>query len=551
MADQEIQKTLIESGWPASEVDEIFGKKPNFYALVSNLKRFKTIYITGGIILILASAGVFAYVNGIFPFAREPVSSDEIFKLLLKAKEINTTSYLLNLELKVTPRDSGAKSILESIPSMKAKQELLDRDKQRFDDFKTINSKLRTYLDPDYVYNQTTKKYVMGTKKPLPKTLDEIGLPSKDPLGNSYVYIPLSDNYNLKITFETQEAIDKINSSYVSSYYSKPEINGKTVTFTSKTYNYYYFTAQQDLPVFLGFLNLPAEEFNRISGDLDIKLHASGDTGRNAEKIDTRFQIGGSANFEDLNVEADVEFLKKGDMFFVRINKFPGLFFDVTRVKNRWIKFEKSDLESSNYYNPFRYETQALAETSSKSQIFVRQIERFFEIVNEENILLAEGPEKTDINGQTAYKYSLYFNKEKIPVFYRKLTDALKNEFRNDAIIEFDQKTMDFLNSKEYGEIFDYLADNSSLEVWADRQGFPIKVLNSFRYIPENKAKTLSEKQFIITSSLELSNINEGINISAPKDFIDIIEVSCILKDMTEQECAKERSKIQTEKTRY
>jgi hypothetical protein len=81
---------------------------------------------------------------------------------------------------------------------------------------------------------------------------------------------------------------------------------------------------------------------------------------------------------------------------------------------------------------------------------------------------------------------------------------------------------MDYLKSKEFSEMFDYIDENVNFVFWANSQGYPAMIEISIIVIPPDTATQLADKQGELTFKAVFKDINKPLNINVPNESIPI-----------------------------
>jgi hypothetical protein len=98
------------------------------------------------------------------------------------------------------------------------------------------------------------------------------------------------------------------------------------------------------------------------------------------------------------------------------------------------------------------------------------------------------------------------------------MAEAAKSKTGELSSFVAEQGTLDYLQSPEFDEVFDYLDQNTSVAVWVDRNGFPAAVQYTLRVVPPDTALQLKDKQVNFIFKLAFSGINEPVIIETPSD---------------------------------
>ena len=236
---------------------------------------------------------------------------------------------------------------------------------------------------------------------------------------------------------------------------------------------------------------------------------------------DTQAQIKADLAGGDFSFSVDLEWLKKGTDFYVRLNKFPTFFFfDLGIVKGKWVKITPDDLVGDNWQISFSQLMSDLNEEAAKNQEKIAAIiEKVLKMAGEEKVLTAKvAKRREEINGQPTWRYDLAVNREALIKFYERL------------LIEFPdlgRSELDELKSPEAEKIFAYLADNGQLSVWvSEPSGLLLATTYRLRFVPPaGTIPQLTDKQIGLVWHSELTKHNQPTVVTPPTDFRPIKEV--------------------------
>lgn len=268
-------------------------------------------------------------------------------------------------------------------------------------------------------------------------------------------------------------------------------------------------------------------------------------------------QLGGKADFDDLVVEADFEFTNVDKESFFRINNFPSIFMDVSKVREEWIKLPTANKSSdpvyfdSDYYSSYAGSIQdIITKYREKSDRQLDQLRKLASIAEQEKIITAVGATiREEVSGKKAYKYLTTIDENKLPVFYEKAAAQLK-EYGDEALVQENELTKVFFNSDGFKEIIKYLKDISDFYIWVDTSGYIIKFQYNLKYIPHTSSESqkVSNKQFYISSSIELSEINKDLEVKKPDKYIEWKEAESKLFGVTKELITTSREKARDAK---
>ncbi|MDQ2933354.1 MAG: hypothetical protein M3Q80_03150, partial [bacterium] len=386
---------------------------------------------------------------------------------------------------------------------------------------------LDRYRDVTTLFTKINDAYYKN--KTYPVTLSQEGLSMKN-----YQYIKKPKGFTLTVQFETQEAID-VFEKYNSHSASTTIINGKTVSFTEKSLNAYL-----ELPTELpqpNIMNMASVQklLNYIPADFNMSAEFAGASVKTVdEKIDVKFGIKADAQFGDSNINVDAEIRKIAEQYFILVNKMPTFFFDFSKIKGKWIvtSTEEAGMQGANYFGSNIPQDEK--EIQKKKDQVAKSTRIYLELADKHQTLLTVGkPLHEKIDGISAYKYDLELNKETLPDFYTELTQELEKELGKESPVKFDQATLDYLKSPQFDQMYEYMRKNTTLTLWANDAGVPIKTQYMVRVVPDNKK---SDHQVRMTLALALNNVNQEVSIDTPENPITIEEATLLLSGKTKEE---------------
>jgi hypothetical protein len=517
----------------------------------------KTLIISLAVVcLIVISAGVgFAYYKG-FIGSGSKITYTKGSVLLSASQAIGTmesAKYAVSFQLVAQPRDESTKPFIPTPPT----EEELAPYKRDQDRFRLLENAKQSF--------PRTSSLGTAKKPPLrpalfPHALADVGITSKDPLGNAYDYTQKDGgkDFELRITFETPDAIavfkQRPSMMYIDEPSSKePTIENYTVTFNQKSINnYYYFSGRPMAFEIVDAFSNSDELFSSLPSSLNVAFGISGIMSKKADdNRDTYLQGTADVDLGDFIVNADVEFIKKAEDYFVRINKMPTFFFfDFSSIKKQWVQIDLED-ETLEFISP-RTVQDALTDefglfgvntSTSNTQSSedagknAKDAALMVLSVGEKTGFIGVGdPSSETRNGEKTLRYPIRFEKTKLKAFYTELTKALKDRFGDSAATRYDEQMAKQLEQKNVGELIDYLNNSSAINMWvAQKTGYPIAFEYSTHVAPRATTGPASKKQFRATLSITLSDINKSNAIETPKDAISTEDATILMSGISKE----------------
>ena len=271
------------------------------------------------VIVLVIAYFVSAYFFNLWPFTADPKTLfTKSFDNLLN---VNTTSYEVKASLKAQDKEKDAETLsADLLQYTTSQQPMYDRDNDRMRGIGIIKGKLfpdqRVYIPPKKVY--------------FPASLALAGAIIKDPSGNPYDYKAINgqQDFNLTVTFETQDAVDSITSAY---YYNNvlPKVNGKMVTFNKDSLVSFnsYTTLAPKLPSFINLISSLNDTILYLPSDTNINLNINGLAQSKGNSVpNTRLSASVNADFSDMSYKVAAEMLKKDQDIYFKLDSFPSLF---------------------------------------------------------------------------------------------------------------------------------------------------------------------------------------------------------------------------------
>jgi uncharacterized pyridoxamine 5'-phosphate oxidase family protein len=515
-------------------------------------RRSKLPIVITAIIIVLALGTVaFAYIEKIGPFKVASYSESTFFtNLLKKGAGIHSASYMASAALNVGPRAAGAEPFTTKISNTAALRQKYQNDVKRANDVSSIVNLLQSATGNYYTgfYEiptvQTNGKTAKPKTKPYPASLQAL----KESLGNNSYYKTLTfkdpgtgkeydykltdngSNFALTVTFETGDAISAIKRGYNYAATTTP-VQGMTATFTKASYTYLYLQSEPPKP----FIVELGEMMRQMPPDVDVSGSVSAATDfKQGALADWLFNFNAQGSFGDLSYKVNVDALKKGSDYYFKINNMPSILFgSYATIKGKWVKVtsQVATTSKNSYSSDLGSELPKLEkEYKEKRDKIIKLLVKAASIADEEKLVaFKSSPRKEKIEGRELVRYDITIRKEAILPFYKKLGQEVdSNPDYSDFKGIVDQGLIEYLESKEFDEVFDYYNKNSEYIFWTDIAGFPAAIQNTLRIIPPDTATQLKGKQVNIIFKLGLNDINKPVTIEAPTGAVSL---ETVMKD--------------------
>ena len=486
------------------------------------------------VILLVIGGIVYAATSGMLSFTKSDYTPDNFFSTLLsKASTINSAAYKGSFSLDVGKRDSDAAPFQVVVTNTAALREQYQNDSERAKSVSDIISLISGgYYNKPASYPSSIKNALQDAVKKNSYLKNTV---VADPLTNkeySYKTIDGGKDFNLTVVFETDNAIKTIRQSYKYTATSTP-INGKSVTFTKNSTNYFYLPTEPAKP----FLVQIGESMQSIPADIKVSFDVGAQTDFTSASTmaDWLAQFNAEGAFGDLTYKVNAEARKKDSNYYFRINNIPSLFGSYSSLKGQWIKVSATPATSTvgaSTYNQFDSITKSLqsSETTYKQerQAFVTIMRKAAEIADQENLVtFKNNPKKETVDGRDLTRYDLQINKAAILPFYQKLlAEVNKDKKLNQYGNVTDQGLVEYLQSDEFNQVYDYINKNVQFIFWADSSGYPAIFEEKMRIVPPNTVVQFKDKQMNLTFKLSFNDINKPVNIDVPPNarlFSDIM----------------------------
>ncbi|MHB8710073.1 MAG: hypothetical protein ACYC6X_00790 [Minisyncoccota bacterium] len=548
---RDITDLLAQSGWARADIDEAFAivapePVPAVTSPVARLAPTGTqsaqvqaiapassgrrpiilIIAAGALIAILGGTVVYAYTQKLWPFAHAPYTADNLISGLLSSSAgITAASYGLSASLAVATRDEGAAPFTAQIPNEAQLVKQYQDDSVRARDISNLLAVLRVQNQrgvyppnlQEAIANLKTRNSYYASYYRNVSTTDPIS-------GQAYGYTVTDGgkDFALSATFETAGAVSAVRNAYGFSA-TTTIINGQTVSFTKGSSTYFSVPAEPPKP----FLMQMGEMMRFLPPEIAASVSAAATTDwSKGSMADWKFNIDATGDFGDLSYKVDADALKKGTDYYFRINNMPSLFGDaLSSLKGQWVVADaSSSAATSSYANggelQFIASQLPTAEKSYKEERaqVAASLKALAASADAVHLFSFKNPPQSDqVDGRSLYRYDLEVNKDAILAFYKKVVDEANTnaDLKNLGIFD-DPGMIEYLQSDEFSQTFDYYNKNTTLTLWVDPQGFPAVVQYTMRVVPPDTATQLSGKQVNITWKLTLSNINQPVDIAVP-----------------------------------
>jgi hypothetical protein len=532
-----IKADLLANGWSQEDLLQAFStlniaptysplsKTSTFPVASQIIVKNKKIGIVAWIILLivilLIGGGVCVFVFGINPFSKTPYSENNLLSGLLEnTSKIKSGSYKVTSSVLSVIREENLKPFEIKVVDNTELNLKFKRDYERGNSVEDIFLRLETF------------------KNKFPTTLNNLSsvynknIKLNDPLTNKVYEYSVKNggkDFDLKVTFETLDAISKIKSAFIFGEKTTPNIDGQTVTF-SKDSNYYFYLSQTPPPTFFESLN---KMLGYLPPDLDIKFSfgITSDWGGEGVLSKWKVNIDAVGDLGDLTYKANIDAQKNDQVYYIKINNFPALF-GLNIPKEQWIRVDpeelKKDSEGLNIYSPFsttsisKFEEEYKKSKDKMSSL----IKRIVKIADKNNLLKFKNkPVREKIGKEWLYRYDLTMSKDSVLPFYKELIkesagtgDIVDTEFSKDIYLKQ-------LESQEINDMLNYFETNSFITLWINNEGLPVIIDYSLKIVPPDTNIRLKEKEFIFGFRIELNDLNQLIKIEVPANSKSINDV--------------------------
>jgi len=481
-------------------------------------KKTVAIVCVGLIVLILSGGGLlYAAMTGLFTGAPH-TEENFMTSLFQRSGSITSSTYTAAISASTAPRDADAKPFEIEVTDQAERNKQYANDVQRSGDLSSLF-------------------YTLKYKTPVPASLTEAlkdsnyssGVSTKDPqTGREYQYVATQGgtNFALTITFETKEAIKAVTGGY--GYVATTTIvRGQTVTYTKDSYpSYLSSTLPKPFLVEL--------QDNAAYAPSEFKAIGSITAAADFNTSDFKFNVNAAGDFGDLSYKVNVDLLSKDKTYYLRINNIPSIFLGSLSIeKGEWIKLTSgtSTAFSGSSYDPVSILTNQLPEVEGKYKEdkakFIQLLSAAAKIADEQKLVMFKNaPIKETVDGRKLYRYDLTFKKQSIVAFYKALqTEVSKGDYGQSASFLNDPALLEYLQSPQFDQIFEYYNTNTTLTIWVDKDGYPAQIEYGMRIVPPDTADQLKTKQVNVSFKLIMTDINLPTPIVAPETSKDLSEI--------------------------
>ncbi len=480
-----------------SQAVNVTNESPN----LNKTKSSKIIAIVFVVVILLAAA-FYAWKSGMF--AKAPYDQSNLFTgLAQKVTEIQSTSYEFSGSFVGMTREENTE-VFVPIGNTKDLKEKYFRDYQR----------------AQFVSN-FVRKYVgyKPTKLNLPQNLNSLdkGFSANDPLTNKmydYKVTESGQNFELIVEFETADAIKEAKRDY---YGTPLVVEGQKVTFTKDARTLYLDSRPPQ-----NFYEILNEGIEMVPKDINVNVSVAAKSDVSKEKDDVDFQVNFAtdADLGDMTYKVDVDVLKKAKEYFVRMNNFPGMFLAFMPMpKGEWVLLDE------DYTDFIDYAVEDFENMDKSEEEKLKEFMKFVLTSADKNELLkfVDAPKKDKFKDQVAYKYELQINGDGLEQFLKDVLSEVKKVDYEGADTAELENLIEYMKNEEFQHALDYYNANTKHTLWVNADGFPVKFENSNRLIPSSDR--LSDRQFVLTLSVALIDINKPVDIKAPEKYKNMKEI--------------------------
>ncbi len=452
-----------------------------------------------------------------FGLASNIIEPDEFFTRLVKgAESIQSASYAVRVGLKVENRDVGDTAFVPSTQT--TDQVVYKRDAQRFEDVKKIFDALYSVYNKEQTY---------------PYTLDSLKVPTKDSMGNQYVYRRGANGktFEIAVMFESSEALE------LSELFTK-NVKGNIATYTDRSAPIRNaFSAKprtQSLLVQSGAPTL----LGAVDSQIDAGLEVNGTFDRRPQSADGALSL--KAYYYNVGVkeDAEVNFLKKDKLYFGQLAVIPNLikqYFPSTEkglnaIEGKWVGDTSENILASDNFSWLASALEGTAKTPKKASttnanaVRGTQLGEMIVALQRENMIkYRQKPVQESVNSVPAYRYDIVLDYERLADFVDRLKKDLDARYGDASIMkDVHTSTIEYLRSVAFMDEAHYFNDHSSFVVWITADGKPIKIASTQAIIPDDTFPEWKGRKAVFSVVTELTKLNEPVVIEVPKQYISM-----------------------------
>jgi len=485
---------------------------------IEEKKPFNWLFVFVPIILLVLAGFAAAFYSGVLSLPFFGLTHEQVIEKMFDAiPNIRTARYEMELNFKSEARQTGIQGYNLSAILGGAGNPLVTggsstRDNIRFNAISSIEDALDSYKKQNGKY---------------PQFLNDVKLPSPDLLldpatKNQYGYRQEKGgmDFTLHVQMETNQGIDFYrNAVLVIPSASLQTIEDKLAVVHADTPKLTIQNIGSDVVETTSAYD-PSVILQNLPSELDASLRFSGSAQLEKTTSDALFNVDGSLKLSGMSFSAGLGIIKKGDTVYGKIKEAPLLgFFDLTAVKNKWVKIEKDDLGKIGFEN---IDQKLQQENQTKILLLVKS---YLQILKEEKVLsvVKELP-KTKDKDRTFYHYLININSDKTAIIYERLNAEINKQFgTDDEYISAD--LIAYLRGSEAAKINKNSLQNTQTEIWIDTKNFwPHKFVSNSVFVPPDNIEKLKDKQYRAQVIFDLYDVNKTVTIDAPTEYISVID---------------------------
>lgn len=282
------------------------------------------------------------------------------------------------------------------------------------------------------------------------------------------------------------------------------------------------------------------DAYNFLPSDIKVTLSGGGSSHTEGTSTDLRSELGADVQMSDFSASVAFQFVKKAEDLFVRVDKFPGaFFFDLSKVKGKWVKISPSDLGGdSGFGSPASF-----IEFSKGNGTMMRQLRDIQAVAKEKGFLKTSGPSATEtVNGVRARHLRVTIQKDRFTDFYLTAAQTLQDKYGDDAILKREDKEFLQLQSPEGAEMLDYISRNLAIDLWLNpKTGDPVRINYSLRLVPPDAAIKAKDTEYLLGMAVDLKDINSTPAIEAPAETISFDEARSLVTGESMEDIQKSK----------
>ncbi len=285
-----------------------------------------------------------------------------------------------------------------------------------------------------------------------------------------------------------------------------------------------------------------------LPSDLKLDLALTSTFAKESENTaDAETTVVGTYTSNNITANVDIAFRQVDGKSYVQPNKvpLPIPLFDLQSLSGSWIALQDEGEDETKVFK--KIDTEGKGGKDAIEASFHKELQTLFSQALDNGALAYSTAERVSYNNNKVWKVTLVVDAKKFQEAFLEIGDHRDEYFGNANVFTiFDDENVASIKEEKTVKNLQAVAERSVMALYVNKEYIPVAFTFAAKIAPELDAESLSDKQINISLTMEFSNINQPITLTAPADTMNLREAGAKImgRNEAEQKLDQQRSII-------